>query len=157
MKVLSKEKWLEAMQDNNIVSKNIAADYGQYVSSVRSGEWEKERIHGRHDVDSSSTVVESMGMSLEGRIAYKFIQLEKSAFRRGLEFNLTLSEVRKLVTRKTCFYTKVQLSSGDSSNDKTKRTVDRLNPQKGYVMGNVVACSFFANQLKRYQVMPLYW
>jgi hypothetical protein len=77
-------------------------------------------------------------------VAKKFLQLQESAKRRDKEFNISLSDVRTLLKKKSCHYTGMSFS--DVGN--FKRTIDRVDNTKGYVKGNVVACSHIANQLK---------
>ena len=78
------------------------------------------------------------------RITEKKLQLMKSAQKRNLEFNLTDYDVKLLLKRKTCYYTGIEFTTlGDYH-----RTVDRIDNTKGYVKGNVVACTHIANQLK---------
>lgn len=81
-------------------------------------------------------------MNFELAVARKYMYLMQSAVRRGKDFNLTLPDVRKLLSRKTCAYTGVHFSSENT------RTVDRVDSNKGYVKGNVVAVTHKANQLK---------
>lgn len=83
-------------------------------------------------------------------------QLFQSATKRGLEFNLTVSDVKRLLKRKTCYYTRVKFEYNLPQRRKGKhniaspyiRTIDRIDPTKGYVRGNVVACTWFINQVK---------
>ena len=80
-------------------------------------------------------------------IAKKYISKINNAEEKGHEFSLTLPEFTKLMRRKTCFFTRVVI------NDKlhqtgNARTLDRLDNSKGYVTGNVVACTFYFNRLK---------
>ena len=56
-------------------------------------------------------------------------------------------ELNSLIKRKTCFYTKVPFNN---ANENTRRTIDRLDCNLGYVKGNVVACTHEANQLKEH-------
>jgi hypothetical protein len=79
-------------------------------------------------------------------LAEKYINLHKSAMRRGKEFNLDIADVRKLLKTKKCFYTGVTLT--EIEGDNYQRTVDRIDNTRGYVKGNVVACSHLANQIK---------
>ena len=79
-------------------------------------------------------------------IANKLIQLHRSATDRGIEFNLTFNDVKKLLNSKICFYTKVTLN--EKLNDIHQRTIDRVDNEKGYITGNVVACSSTFNKLK---------
>lgn len=83
-------------------------------------------------------------------IVRKWVQLRDSASTRGLEFNLSLNTVKRLLQRKTCYYTKLNLTYGTDHqlDNPLKRTVDRVDPSKGYVEGNVVACCHAANKFK---------
>lgn len=78
------------------------------------------------------------------KVAYKYIQLERSARKRGKEFDLSLVDVRNLLRRKMCYYTNVAFETTGPN----QRTIDRLDSSKGYVKGNVVACTFLVNQAK---------
>lgn len=78
-------------------------------------------------------------------IAQKYKNLVQSAKSRNKEFNLTFNDVKKLIERKTCYYTKVKFNNNDP---RYVRTIDRKNASLGYVRGNVVACTKQANYLK---------
>lgn len=88
-------------------------------------------------------------------VAYRFTGLKKSADIRRKDFNLTLSQLKKILSRKKCYYTNRPLTiyknfgegSGSGISD-NHLTLDRIDCTKGYIAGNVVACSNFANQLK---------
>jgi hypothetical protein len=71
-----------------------------------------------------------------------WVILRSSALRRNKDFNLTFSDVKKLVLKKKCEYT------GEEFVNITDRTCDRLDPSKGYVKGNVFAVSKKANSIK---------
>lgn len=84
------------------------------------------------------------------RVAAKYQNLYDSAKNRGKGFDLDLGDVRRLLTKKRCSYTGVILTEKDR-NSPTKdsdRTIDRLDPKKGYVKGNVYAVSHAANSVK---------
>jgi hypothetical protein len=85
-------------------------------------------------------------MPHELQIAIKYQSLYNSATKRDLAFDLSLADVGKLLTRKTCYYTGARLKGSGVS----RRTIDRLDADLGYVKGNVVACTHTANQLKNY-------
>ena len=85
--------------------------------------------------------------NFELQVAKKYSRLLHSAASRGLPFNLTLSDIRKLLKRKTCAYTKVEF---DDKVENFHRTIDRIDCNLGYVKGNVVACTHEANQLKEH-------
>lgn len=84
-------------------------------------------------------------------VARKYIQIMENAERRGKEFSLTLSDVRKLLSTKTCAYTGVKLykqPAGVSEKQPHIRTFDRLDANIGYTKANVYAVSNIANQIK---------
>jgi hypothetical protein len=75
------------------------------------------------------------------KIANKYLNLYKSAKDRGKEFNLTLTSVKNLLNAKKCYYSGLMLTP-------ETLTIDRINNDKGYIIGNVCACHFKINQLK---------
>ena len=83
-------------------------------------------------------------------VCRKYIQLFESATKRGKEFDLGINDVRKLLNVKKCAYTGVALYRQPKLMDKIPhgKTIDRLDPNKGYVKGNVFAVSHVANQIK---------
>lgn len=81
-------------------------------------------------------------------IAKKLIQLKESAASRNLEFNLTFATVKKLMLKKTCFYTGKRFSDPASGDSPWLRTIDRVDNNRGYVNDNVVACCKMINAMK---------
>lgn len=84
----------------------------------------------------------------------KWLALYKSAEKRGLEFDLSISEVRKLFNRKTCMATGIKFYSG-APVDTTKKdlpwnykTFERIDESKGYVTGNVIVAIHSYNNVK---------
>lgn len=89
---------------------------------------------------------------LDLHTAKKFIQLSNRAELKKLDMNLSLADVKALLSRKYCQYTKeemikLELSEGQEP-PKNMLTFDRVDSSKGYVKGNVVAVCHWANQLK---------
>lgn len=83
------------------------------------------------------------------KIAELFLRKKQSSKSRGIEFDLSFTAFKNMMRAKKCFFTRVALTDPTSSIQKpTDRTIDRLDCNKGYVHGNVVACCFAANQLK---------
>lgn len=78
-------------------------------------------------------------------VAKKYLQVYNSAKERGIEFTLSLSQVRLLIKKKKCYYTDLPF---DYSDKQKSLTFDRLDSKIGYVHGNVVACRYDVNQLK---------
>lgn len=79
-------------------------------------------------------------------VAKKMIKIHQSAVDRKLEFDLTFLTVKKLLTYKTCFYTNREFV--DDKESPFARSFDRIDSTKGYVEGNVVACTVDFNQKK---------
>jgi hypothetical protein len=77
-------------------------------------------------------------------VAKKLVNIHSSAQSRNLEFNLTFECVKKLLEYTTCFYTNVTFTEEGSN----ARSFDRVDNEKGYVVGNVVACTVDINGKK---------
>lgn len=93
----------------------------------------------------------------------KYIKWAVKSFRsrakvNGLDFDLTDEYLINLfeTQNKMCFYTHVPLDFSVVIPAKTKRThphrlapsLDRLDPNKGYVKGNVAWCVYYINRMK---------
>lgn len=79
--------------------------------------------------------------AFELKVANKFKQLLVSADQRNKDFNLTIQSVRNILRAKKCYYTGVPLTESNFS-------VDRIDNDKGYVIGNVCACDITVNSFK---------
>ena len=77
-------------------------------------------------------------------VAKKLVNIHSSAQSRNLEFNLTFEYVKKLLEYNTCYYTNVIFTEDGGS----ARSFDRVDNDKGYVVGNVVACTIDINGKK---------
>ena len=77
-------------------------------------------------------------------VARKMIKIHQSAQDRKLEFDLSFESVKKLLQYQTCYYT------GKKFEDEglMSRSFDRIDSYKGYVEGNVVACTVDINGKK---------
>lgn len=89
---------------------------------------------------------ETVSLDFDYQVASYYVQKVQSSKRRGIEFSLTLSQVKKLLQRKTCYYTGVKLNFESGSNHHW--TLDRKNNLLGYTKENTVVCSSFINSLK---------
>lgn len=87
---------------------------------------------------------ENQGKPFEVRVARKYSSLYNSAMRRGKEFNLSFTDVKRLMSRKTCAYTGERFKA----KGEMRMTFERVDGTRGYVKGNVIAVTFKANQLK---------
>ena len=77
-------------------------------------------------------------------VAMKYLHKKTSCQSRGIEFSLTLNDVAKLMKKKVCHYSGVKLTLDGVHS----LTFDRIDSNKWYVVGNVVACSCLVNKLK---------
>jgi len=84
-------------------------------------------------------------------VATKYLYMAEKCKSKELPFNMTLSVLKRVMSRKTCAYTGIKLS-WDIGDDRTPAdnypTFDRIDPAKGYTVGNVVLCSYAINQKK---------
>lgn len=74
---------------------------------------------------------------------------QDSAYKRGLEFNLTKEYIEDLLKQQDykCFYTGVKFEK--EKNIFTQPSIDRIDSNKGYIKGNVVISTVIANTIKQ--------
>ena len=77
-------------------------------------------------------------------VAKKMINLQQSATSRNIDFDLSFETVKMLMTRTHCYYTHVYFED----EGKLSLSIDRVDPKKGYVEGNVVSCTIDINSKK---------
>jgi hypothetical protein len=77
-------------------------------------------------------------------VARKMLKIFQSAQDRKLDFDLSFKTVKQLLTFPTCFYT----GKGFEEEGGMARSFDRIDSEKGYVEGNVVACTVDINSKK---------
>lgn len=85
-------------------------------------------------------------MSKDIAIAEKYLNKVKNAKDRNIPFNLSLTSFKNIQRAKKCYFTGIDLV--DTPDQPNSRTIDRIDPTKGYEKGNVVACSLAANKFK---------
>jgi hypothetical protein len=77
-------------------------------------------------------------------VAKKLIKIHQSSVDRKLDFNLTFETVKRLMGYKNCYYTGREFEhEGPYS-----MSFDRVDSSKGYIEGNVVACTVDINGKK---------
>jgi len=81
-------------------------------------------------------------------VCKKLLQISKSAGQRNIEFGLTFTAVKNIMRAKKCYFTGEPIFRTVDDQHVSKMTIDRLDPDKGYVVGNCVASSYHANRLK---------
>ena len=77
-------------------------------------------------------------------IATKLLNLKESAAKRKIKFDLSFKTVKKLVTARKCYYTGIIFDHTHQNSF----SVDRVDASKGYIEGNVVACTTEINRKK---------
>ena len=97
------------------------------------------------------TTFQSNDVEFAQRVLTKYKNKVQNAKERGIEFSLSLTSFINLMKAKKCQYSGVTLTEPEFGNPSpTDRTIDRIDPNKGYVKGNVVVCCHAANQLKSF-------
>ena len=84
-------------------------------------------------------------------IARLYLNKYKRALKDGYEFDLSFTSYKNMIRAEHCYYTGIKLTQPRSGNHPprpTDRTIDRINNDEGYIVGNVVACCHAANQFK---------
>lgn len=84
-------------------------------------------------------------------VADKLRRKADNARERCIEFDMSFQSMKNILSAKKCYYTGLPLTRTRHSSFPVRGsdlTIDRLDSTKGYVKGNVVACSHAANQLK---------
>ena len=77
-------------------------------------------------------------------VARKILNIHQSALDRKLEFDLSFAETKKILETSVCFYTGIKFEI-DGPNSRPFYWVDST---KGYINGNVVACTVDFNGKK---------
>lgn len=130
----------------------------------------KERGHGPPEhsrkverIDSATSAVTSMPSDayrceasdiVDGtepeqvRLARKYHRQWSKARQRGITFELSLEDMRRLLDETHCWFTGMVLDDSAGQEQPQARTLDRVDASKGYTPENTVACSNAANNLK---------
>jgi hypothetical protein len=74
-------------------------------------------------------------------INIRYSDCRSAAKKRGIHFDLTLEQFKALIEFAKCYYAGCKLPE-------TKGGLDRLDPNKGYTMDNVVPCCTLHNKMK---------
>jgi len=77
-------------------------------------------------------------------VAKKMLKINQSASDRGLAFDLSFKTVKRLMSYKKCYYTNKEFKEDGPF----ARSFDRVDSSKGYIEGNVVACTVDINGKK---------
>ena len=83
--------------------------------------------------------------SFENRLALMLTSAKNRCKNKGIEFNITKDEIAR---RETCPISGVILNFSSTKISDESPTLDRIDPSKGYVPGNVWVISYRANRIK---------
>lgn len=78
-------------------------------------------------------------------LAQKLLVIHERAKSRKLDCTLTMRDLKTIFRRKTCYYTNVLF---DQAATEMAPTLDRVDPNIGYISGNVVLCTLWSNNFK---------
>lgn len=77
-------------------------------------------------------------------VSLKMLHKQVQCAKRGIEFSLSFADMKRLLSRKKCYYSGITLTM----EGKHSLSLDRIDDKKGYEPSNVVACSSYVNGLK---------
>src|SRR5690242_5681781 len=88
--------------------------------------------------------------SLKNYMSRKCRSLKTKSLKQSIPFDLTSSFLEELYEDQLglCHYTGMPMRLDSSEMEPDSLSVDKVDPQKGYVRDNVVLCTSFANTLK---------
>ena len=96
--------------------------------------------------DNKKTILEKLKHKRENNLEKELIRSAKRrAKNKNLEFNIDDSDV---IIPERCPVLGIKLEKGNGKVHKNSPTIDRINPNKGYVKGNVIVVSQRANTIK---------
>ena len=152
-------KILDALQDVNALSLGDVLSNGvRKIVSLDEDVWKDVnpkylRVTKRQKAETNidltvpmveQEVIKSSPQPFESLVALKYLQKQINAQERGLEFTLTLQDMRALLKKKTCYYSGVTLTlTGE-----TALSLDRIDDSVGYTKLNTVACASVVNKVK---------
>lgn len=87
---------------------------------------------------------------LKNPVAYMLTGSRSRAMKRGIEFSITASDI-SLPEKCPCCAVSMQMRSGPAEKGPLPNSpsIDRLDPSKGYVAGNVAVICWRCNEIKR--------
>lgn len=134
------------------IVKSIDSDMYQYLRDETICHFNRIRkdvsfvVDLKHSVELLQVFTDEYGtvVPVDTYVAINLLRKQIQSAKRGVEWKLTFNELKKLMTKKRCHYSGVELTlSGVHS-----LTLDRIDSTKGYEVGNTVACSQYINNLK---------
>ena len=78
------------------------------------------------------------------QLAKKLVGLHDSADSRGIHFDMSFAHLKRIMRRKTCYYTGTKLQKSGEN----KRSIERVNNDEGYTDSNTVVVTKRINTIK---------
>ena len=142
----------EQVKNFILCEEGIKKSQGKCYSSLQNCRLEayKNVLDKYKQVKSNSFAKRKPSVQKNLLASEKYIQLVKSAEKRGIEFDLTLTDVKKLLNKSYCEYSGVKMVKRKFEDDVSDYdlTIDRLDSSKGYVVGNVFSVCHRVNWIK---------
>lgn len=127
------------------VKKYIEANKTYKISESNRDYMELHEIDIKDNIVSAPDVESLPDEPFDLMLASLFVFKYNECQRRGLEWGLSLAQLRKLMQRKTCYYTGVTMVKGDP---KLRPTLERIDNSIGYTPENTTVVTWQANQIK---------
>lgn len=137
-KTTSPDKQPEKVVEKCLISNEIKVSVSGSVNVVKTTDYIPVQFYFQYH--KAKTVAEK-----DFLLAQRLLVIYERARSRSLDCNLTINDLKGLFRRKTCYYTGVTFDEKITS---LNPTVDRINPNLGYVSGNVALCSNWSNSFK---------
>lgn len=130
---------------------DIHDDYLELCEPSTLSIFERKGINLDYELDLRNTndvfgqlCVDTNKVPFDTFVSVKLLHKQIQCARRGIEFALTFTDMKRLMSRKRCYYSGVELTvEGVHS-----LSLDRIDSTKGYSKDNTVACSAYINSLK---------
>lgn len=103
----------------------------KFVANMAGVEWEDEEDKNLQQAVDAELI-----------LAKQYVKKQERAAQRNIRWELTISQFKKIMSRKTCAYL------GCKFTEDNKPTLDRVDPGKPYCVGNVYKVCDKANQIK---------
>lgn len=105
------------------------------------------------DTKMSATEKRFIGVAFELYVAKYYQNKVNQCNQRGIDWHLTINDVRRILARKKCAYSGIDLthtSAGKTSDTQrfTDLTLERKDSSKGYTKENTIAVCYGFNNIK---------
>ena len=141
------------LRESNYQTKSEKRTFSFYVGHCRECERQTSLDHARNNKSSRKArrdiYWQTARYDIKKHISYRLAVWKKKT---PEVFNLTTDYLYDLYNQQNgnCFYTNRKMIVGGKHGESYKDflSLDRLFPEKGYVKGNVVWCTYFINTMK---------